>query len=230
MTGHDASPADDPQESFAVIRRRGVERIVSFSNGVFSIAITLLVLQFRVPERLGVNADEELWTEVQDQGSALFAYALSFYAVGRSWIAHHRLFQVVRHVDSGLMWRNLSALALVALLPYPTEVFGLHPTTVTATVLYAAMVSVSGFAGSLLWLYVLRHRGLLDPRTSDRFLWHHFWRGMTMPAVFLSSVPIAVFWSTTAAWWSWTALVPLRLLLARRLGSTQDQFDEERLD
>src|SRR5207342_899326 len=125
-------------------------RIVAFSDGVFAIAITLLVLQLEVPER---TAGAHLWSELWDQRQDVFAYAISFAVVGRFWLVHHRFFGEVVRFDSGLIALNLFYLAWIVLMPFSSEVLGDHGGTEAAVVLYAVNLVGVILVGSLLFSY-----------------------------------------------------------------------------
>ena len=89
-------------------------RIVAFSDGVFAIAITLLVLNLGVPEHI---RHDDLWPVLREQGQDLFAYGLSFAVIGRFWVVHHRFFGDVTGFDGRLIALNLFYLAWIVLIP-----------------------------------------------------------------------------------------------------------------
>ena len=132
-------------------RREGNEiefsRIVAFSDGVFAIAITLLVLTLDIPEHLhGESVADALW----DQRENLLAYALSFAVIGRFWIVHHRFFSTVTGFDGRLIGLNIFYLAWIVLLPFSSKVLGDHGGETAAVVLYA--VNLSGVVLTGLWM------------------------------------------------------------------------------
>ena len=88
-------------------------RIEVFSDGVFAIAITLLVLEISVPE----SAFHDLWRGIADQWPAYLAYATSFITIGGIWAAHHRIFRRLQYANQRLMVLNLLLLMVVAFLP-----------------------------------------------------------------------------------------------------------------
>lgn len=91
-------------------------RIVAFSDGVFAIAITLLVLSLEIPEHLHHESfGEAFW----DQRRDLIAYALSFAVIGRFWVVHHRFFGEVTGFDSRLLGLNIFCLAWIVLASIP---------------------------------------------------------------------------------------------------------------
>ena len=201
-------------------RERSLEldRVVNFSDGVFAISATLLVLSISVPHNLkGPGLDDKLWDAYSDALPHVLTYALSFFVIGRTWLAHHRMFKIVRRIDARFVALNLVVLAFVAVLPFPTEVFGEYPSSRPALIVYAGAISASGFASAALWWYAMRNNRLIDPATPREWVAHAHLRALTIPAVFLTSIPISLI-SVGAAqfWWLW--LIPLRSVLARRYG------------
>ena len=92
-------------------------RVEAFSDGVFSIAITLLVLELAIPALRG-----EFQKELVDEWVSYVAYLAAFANIGVLWMGHHTAFSRIRAVDSGLMWRNLVLLLTVSVVPFPTAV------------------------------------------------------------------------------------------------------------
>jgi TMEM175 potassium channel family protein len=160
-------------------------RIVAFSDGVFAIAITLLVLSLHIPEHLhGESLGEALWDQRQD----FFAYAVSFAVIGRFWVIHHRLFGDVVAFDGRLLALNILYLAWIVLIPFSSEVLGDHGGDKDAVILYA--VNLAGVA-VLGWLmaYDAHRSGLarLGTREEREFRVRAFF----VAIVFLASIPLA---------------------------------------
>jgi uncharacterized membrane protein len=105
----------------------GFERLVFFSDAVFAIVITLLVLpltaELEVPQE-GVDLVHEVFG---GHGLRMLTFAVGFLVVGQFWIAHHRMFGHLRRADHGLMWFNLVSLMTVAFMPFPTALLGASP-------------------------------------------------------------------------------------------------------
>jgi uncharacterized membrane protein len=208
-------------------RAKGVDRAGAFSDGVFAIALTLLVLNFKLPHLHGSDSsiDRELWQAVRDQTGTFLSYGLSVFVIGRYWLAHHRMFRLVRHTDAPLLELNLVALALVAFLPYPTELLGSYGQTRTATILYAGTVAAVGSMHAAIWWHANR-AGLVDHEVTDGYRRHSTARGVVMPAVFLLSIPVALV-DVTAAQVLWVlAMVLMRAVLSSRYGSIHDPYEE----
>jgi uncharacterized membrane protein len=184
-------------------RREGNEiefaRIVAFSDGVFAIAITLLVLSFSIPDHLhGESLAEALWGQRDD----FLAYALSFAVIGRFWVVHHRFFSEVTGFDPRLLGLNIFYLAWIVLIPFSSEVLGDHGGEAAAVILYAA--NLSGVVLTGMWMAAdARSAGLtaIDPNAHRE----QRYRSLYIAAVFLASIPVA-FVSTTIAPFMWLAL------------------------
>jgi uncharacterized membrane protein len=162
-------------------------RLVAFTDGVFAIAITLLVLNLEVPDVSDSRLGEELWR----LGPQLLAYFLSFGVVGRFWLVHHRVFSTVGSFDPTVLRLNLLYLALVVLIPFTTEVLGEYGDTSAAVMVYAAVMALVAFVNWLMIRHVLRagHVRAEEREATARFAG---WGGLQAPGIFLLSVPIAL--------------------------------------
>jgi uncharacterized membrane protein len=143
-------------------------RIEAFSDGVFAIAITLLVLEIRVPEQ----AEGGLGQALLDQWPSYASYVVSFFVIGIIWINHHAVFDHLLRADRALLFLNLLLLLWVGLLPWPTNVLGLYmreggADERVAAVLYTGVMTLMGVAFGALWTYATRHRELLGETLSD---------------------------------------------------------------
>ena len=124
-----------------------LERLVFFSDGVFAIVITLLVIELRPPAQWD-GTFGGLW---QSEWKALLAYALSFLAVGVYWNLHRQLFRRIMRFHAGLVFFNLLLLCFVVLVPFATQLIlnaGRGPLG-----LYFALLILVGLSQSLLWAF-----------------------------------------------------------------------------
>lgn len=161
-------------------------RIVAFSDGVFAIAITLLVLNLGVPEHIkGDDLNGALWDQRQD----ILAYALSFAIIGRFWVVHHRFFGSVVGFDSRLLGLNLFYLGWIAFFPFTAQVFGDHAGDSAAIALYALNLSGITLVGMLMTADA-RRAGLSEMSSEEAREGRR--RALTVAAVFLVSIPIAL--------------------------------------
>jgi uncharacterized membrane protein len=182
--------------------RTGVSRLLAFSDGVFAIAITLLVLDLGVADNL---TDEELSDELVDQLPNVFAALLSFALIGRFWVAHHRLYTPVVRADTWLLVLNLLFLAPIAFLPFGARLIAEYGTESVAVIVYAGLVAVCGLFEALMWWHIVRRRLTRPP--PDRTEVINTYIGILLPAgLFLLSIPIALI-SAPAALYSWLLLL-----------------------
>ena len=135
-------------------------RLEAFSDGIFAIAITLLVLTIAQP-----NDFHRLGHELSDRVPSFGAYIVSFAVIGIMWLNHHSVFAHFAKVDRGLVFSNLLLLMTIAFLPYPTQVFGsalrAGAGERAAAVFYSATMAVNAVAWAIVWLYASSGRRLL---------------------------------------------------------------------
>jgi uncharacterized membrane protein len=198
---------------------RGLDRTIGFSDGVFAIAITLLVLSFRIPRVPSRGVDAHLLDALGNEISVFVGFVLSFYVIARFWLAHHRLSILLRRVDSTFIALNLVFLAAVVIIPYPTEIIGRYGSSKTAVVFYASALTISGVLSGAVWWYALRHR-LVDERMTAQARREAVLRSLTTPLVFATSVPIAFVDAEAAKYW-WILLVGQRWV-SRRFSHTDE--------
>lgn len=155
-------------ESLAVGDRWGTGRTEAFSDGVFAIAITLLILEVSVPE-----ADfDNLWRGIADQWPSYLAYATSFITIGGIWMVHHGIFRRLEYANGWVMRINLALLMAVSFLPFPTKLLAeaIHETDAerAAVIFYGATLLVISLLLSALWRVIVRDRDLLKPEVSEQ--------------------------------------------------------------
>jgi uncharacterized membrane protein len=138
-----------------------VSRLLAFSDGVFAIAITLLVLTIPVPnDPDGLpNRNALLASRLGELLPSLSGFALSFALVGAHWIIHHRVLRGVTRCDRGLLWLNLVLLLGICLVPFATSVLTRYGDTPSGLIAYAALQIGISFAYLALRLYLARQRG-----------------------------------------------------------------------
>jgi uncharacterized membrane protein len=161
-------------------------RIVAFTDAVFVIAITILVLSLEVPSGL---PDSELHDYLIDSWAQLFAYFLSFAVIGRFWIAHRGFFAMLHDFDRRLIVLTLVYLSFLVLVPFPAELLGEYGARADAVVLYALVVGSTALLGWVMVRYTLS-RGHVRP--DARLDAGRAAAGSLLPAiVFYASIPVA---------------------------------------
>jgi uncharacterized membrane protein len=160
-------------------------RIVAFSDGVFAIAITLLVLTIEIPEN-----SNDLTRVLDDQIGDFFAYALSFAVLGKLWLAHHRFFSALARFDSTLMGINLVYLAFVALVPFTSELLGDYSDHSIAVIFYAASMFAVSITFTIQIVYSYR-ANLVKPEMRDLERRMAGPSNFVVSGLFLASIPVA---------------------------------------
>ncbi|MDZ4878247.1 MAG: Potassium channel [Chroococcidiopsis cubana SAG 39.79] len=137
-------------------------RLEAFSDGVFAIATTLLVLEIKVPP-----PDTALGAELLQLWPSYLAYVASFVGIGTIWINHHGMFQHIVRVNGTLLLLNVLLLMLIAFLPFPTavlaEAFHRGTDEPVAAAFYGGIFTVIGIFVTSMWWYAARGHRLLDP-------------------------------------------------------------------
>ena len=148
-------------------------RIATFSDGVFAIAITLLILAIRIPHPTDADANQDLLTMLTEQWRSYLAFVLTFMLVGINWANHRVMFKTFARADHTLVWLNLLYLMVgVAFMPVPAAVLGAwlgSPNNqVVAAVFYGAIGTVGGVLFILMWWYGAYVAKLTSPELSAR--------------------------------------------------------------
>ena len=169
-------------------------RVEAFSDGVFAIAITLLVLELKVPEHEG-----SLWSKLLDEWPSFAGYVVSFFIIGIMWVNHHSMFRQFVRSDRPLLFYNLLLLLWTALIPFPTALISQYLgdggfDAKVAEAVYSANLTLAAIAFSLIWAHAVRHGRLIGQplgpkeewRSIARFSVGTFLYGATIGISFLS--------------------------------------------
>jgi uncharacterized membrane protein len=189
-------------------------RTVALSDGVFAIALTLLVLNITVPQ-LSSSQHAELGKRLLDHRDEFTSYAISFAVISVFWVRHHVFFRRLLLIDTRLAVLNLAYLAFVAFVPYPTRLVGLYGDEPASVVLYASTLAIIATLAGLSRVHAQR-AGLVTPAGERELARREHW--LVGPGIFFVSIPVA-FVSTTAAELVW--LLVLLPGAGRRLSRLQ---------
>ncbi|MHB1362051.1 MAG: TMEM175 family protein [Thermoleophilia bacterium] len=168
---------------------RSTRRIINFSDGVFAVAITLLVVQLPIP----VNApNRELGADLSANLPMLISYGISFGVIALYWLKHLSFNNHVKRYSVGLIWLNFLYLLVIAFLPFPTAVYGTHFSDEVAQMLYAGTVGAAGYIAALMWVWTLRKPELLHKGIDLDEVRHSFYVSTIMPTGFAVSIPVSL--------------------------------------
>ena len=137
-------------------------RVEAFSDGVFAIAITLLVLELHPPK-----GDGGLWHLLVHEWPQFAGYLSSFFVIGIMWVNHHSMFRQIVRADRALLFYNLLLLLWTALLPFPTGLISRYlghggTDAEVAEAVYSANLTLAAIAFSLIWVHAVRHGRLIS--------------------------------------------------------------------
>lgn len=186
-----------------------LERLTFFSDAVFAIAITLLIIEVHVPHLEARDDGAYLQALLALQPSFL-GFVLSFLVVGALWIAHHRVFGMLRDYSPSILWPNMLSLMVVAFMPFATALMSSNPGARVPEVFYAATLLVAGLLQRLLFSIALRPPFVRTDISAEHVIATR-WRAWGLPA--------AAALSLIAAWFApgWNNLLLLTIPLFVRL-------------
>lgn len=199
-----------------------VGRLLAFSDGVFAIAITLLVLGIPVPQLGDHPSEAALRRALLDLLPSLFGFVLSFALVGLYWSLHHQMLRALLRCDARVLTLNLALLLTICLIPFSAALLARYGDFPVAVQVYAANLTFTGFAFAAQRLHLTRKRELADQAVLRAR--GGFERALLGPLIFLVSIPVAS-WHTTAAELLWLTLIPaarvMSMVRRRRAGRAE---------
>jgi len=176
-----------------------LERFIFFTDGVFAICITLLVMEIKVPNRdeLNIYTDASLWQYLSHSSLQFLGFLISFGIIGHYWSVHHRIFGYASNYTSSLIWLNLTFLFSVVLLPFSSGLLGEYGSDTHMFLPYAVYVAnmcFTGFMNCWLWLYVSNpKRHLLTHKISQARIQLGLYRSLVIPVVFAFALFVSFF-------------------------------------
>src|SRR5947209_536798 len=166
MTAADPQPTDfNPDNS----------RLIALSDGVFAFALTLLVINLKVPDADTV-ARRGLAHAVLAESRTFTIWVLSFFVISLYWQGHHRLFDALHGHDRRLVWLNLLFLLCVSFIWYPTSVLGSYGQYQFAVLFYNGSLILTSLTAMALWQYAVHDARLLDHRSAPAATHEEWWR------------------------------------------------------
>jgi uncharacterized membrane protein len=207
------------ERSDGSIDERGMDRILSLSDGIFAFAITLLVLNLTVPTLATTSSDllSSLWTEYPKY----VAYIVSFYVISNYWLAHHRMFRYIKRYDSRLVGLNLFFLLFITLVPFFTELISSYASLESAEDIFFLSQAFGGVLLTLLWRHASKGFLLIQEDTPKSLIRWVTVRGLIAPSVFLAAVVVAHFVPSYSPL-TLIAIGPVSRILSKKYGSTKN--------
>ncbi|MDK1342586.1 TMEM175 family protein [Streptomyces sp. 378] len=190
----------------------GPDRLLALADGVFAIAITLLVLDLYVPRGLEPDEYREALRRVLPD---LGAYALSVAVLGSFWRDHRRIFRGVREVDGQVIILSVLGLGVAALVPFPTRLLAEYGDRPVSVAVYAGAVAALGACHLAVAAVLAKRPWLRHDTPAEAATTLYLLDSATIVVVFLVTVPL-VFVTGPTIMWLWLVLVPAKGYLGRR--------------
>jgi TMEM175 potassium channel family protein len=206
------------QENLAPRRTYGREsvefaRTLTFTDGLFAIAMTLLVVDLAVPTLNDASSVGELANKLNDDTAKFISFFISFAVIGRYWMAHHTYFSALARLDRGLIALNLLYLAFIAFLPFPTALLGEYFDNPLSIVIYAVNVALVSGMEVVLFSHA-QHHDLLERKLPRDVFRYGVAMSLSPVLFFMLSIPVA-FISTTLAACIWFLGLPFGIIAER---------------
>jgi uncharacterized membrane protein len=205
-----------------------VNRLLPLSDGVIAIALTLLVLQLRVPSPTQLEDPDsaaQLAAELSKGAAELISYVISFYVIAQFWMPHRQLFRLISEREEGLEWWNFLFLFTISILPFTSSLLGSFDSNPLAVDIFALNLIIASLATRVMTV-LARRRGLLISPARAR-------AGQVNAAVVPTVMAISIglsWWSTSAAMYSWLLIAVLpNVISRRRKRARQDPADPDPL-
>jgi uncharacterized membrane protein len=167
-------------------------RLETMVDGIFAIAMTILVLGINPPKPEISHAQEVLPGQIFDLIPEIFIFIIAFLILAGFWLDHHRQFHFVRTVDSRLLWITIFLLISVVLIPFSTDVAGDYPDIMIAVLLFHINILIVGLIFSYHLHYISQSKYLLDPEADSKSLRVLFYQSLLVPGIALIAVLISV--------------------------------------
>ncbi len=166
-------------------------RLETMVDGIFAIAMPLLVLGINPPKPAESQAQTTLPFLVFDLVPEIFIFIVAFLILASFWLNHHRHFHFVRSVDSRLVWINIFLLISIVFIPFSTDVAGDYPEVQIAVLLFHINILIVGLFFAYQVSYISKSVHLCDPETDKNFLQAHYLRSILIPVVAFIAVIVS---------------------------------------
>lgn len=169
-----------------------LERIALFSDAVFAIAITLLIIEIRIPELHSDRlTDSELLQQLLPVITKLIGFLISFFVIGLYWFSHHRMFSYVIRVNHKLLWNNLLFLLPIVIMPFSTSFLSeyyFYSSLRLPLAVYTTTICLSGYFSFRLWKIIGNPVNHLSQHLSKEKLNYNIARSLTIPIIFVCAL------------------------------------------
>ena len=200
-----------------------LERMIFFSDAVFAIAITLMVLEIKIPDFHENVSDKALLQALGHLIPKFLGFVISFMLIGLYWTVHHRMFGFVTNYNRRLLWLNLFFLFFIVLMPFSTGFYGEYSGSELFTkqlkvpmTFYVLNFCCVGFINYFTWIYITNPKNkLIEQAIDPAVIKQAKLRALVVPIIFFMMLPVAYVFNVMAAVYV-PMLIPLILRIMRR--------------
>ena len=168
-------------------------RIEALTDGVFAIAMTLLVLNFEVPNPLEGKGAFELHHTLRQLWPNFLHYAMSFLLLSIFWIKNHQQYHFIKRSDQKLLWINLTSLLFICMIPFTTSLVSDYGDMPIAAIIFEANLLAAGAVSYLQWWYATKDRHLVDANLDGRVIAIYRSSSLVPPAVSVLAIIVSIF-------------------------------------
>jgi uncharacterized membrane protein len=168
-----------------------LERLAFFTDAVFAIAITLLILEIKVPEiHAEHSSDKLLWESLLSMIPKFIGFLVSFYVIGIYWLAHQSMTRYMIRTSRKLLWNNLLFLLPIVLMPFSTDFLGEseNGTLRLPIIIYSMNISLAGYLNFRLWTIIGNPKNLISTSIDKIVLKYNKIRSLIVPVVFICAM------------------------------------------
>ncbi|HTS45250.1 MAG TPA: TMEM175 family protein [Puia sp.] len=177
------------------------QRLEAFSDGVFAIATTLLILEIKIPDHNDL-LHQSLFRYLLKLWPKYFAYTFGFITIGIYWSNHHYIFKLYKRTNHIFNMMNVAFLMAISFLPFPTAIFGDHindpDQRQNAVTFFAIGIFLPAFVWFMMWLYAIHKKRLVDERLTESFIKYLTRLFLISNILYIASIIISLF-SPTAS-------------------------------
>ncbi|MBO6211523.1 TMEM175 family protein [Algoriella sp.] len=190
-----------------------LERVAFFSDAVFAIAITLLIIEIRVPEiHAHKITDKEILNEFVKLIPKFIGFIVSFMVIALYWLSHHRIFRYVTSVNQKLIWSNLLFLLPIIVMPFSTAFLSEYYSSSVKfpLIIYTLTICLSGFFNFRIWKIIGNKKNNLSSNLDKVIVNYNCTRALTVPILFIMTLLLSFLTN-------WAFILPILILFVPKI-------------
>ena len=168
-------------------------RVQQLTDGVFAIAMTLLVLSITIEKPAAGLIKDMLPGKLMDLWPDLLHYFQSFIILASFWMKHHQQYHLIKHTDRPMTWLNILALAFICLIPFSTTLVGDYGDQLVAVIVFEANMLIAGLIFYWQWAYATRKHHLIDKNLDVRVIRAYKFDNLVIPTISVIAIIISLY-------------------------------------